>query len=74
MKEKIKRVVKSAYKKTLGLTSIEVETNFFDIGGDSLSAINCATIIEKKLKVPIPLARLMSDTLEELCDFILSNR
>ena len=69
-----KNVIRKAYKTTLQVSNIEDDTNFFDAGGDSLSAIRCIDMIERKLKVSIPIARLMNDSFCELCDFVQSNR
>ncbi|CAG8729396.1 7636_t:CDS:1, partial [Dentiscutata heterogama] len=38
------------FKKTLGLNNIDINSNFFDCGGDSLSAISLISLLNKEFK------------------------
>ncbi len=53
---------------------IGVNDYFFDLGGDSLSAIECASKIEKQIGVEVSLLRIMDDSLGELSRYCSQNR
>jgi len=52
-----------------GISDISIDSNFFDLGGESLQAIRIFTRIEKELKRSLPLAVLFhAPTIAELAD------
>ena len=53
----IEQIVKNAWQEALGLPDIDVDANFFALGGDSLTAIRCLS----KLKGKIPVLLSVSD-------------
>jgi acyl carrier protein len=50
--------VATLWAQALGLESIGVEDNFFDLGGDSITAVQLTTATQRWLDAPIPLAAL----------------
>ncbi|MBD2201082.1 amino acid adenylation domain-containing protein [Calothrix sp. FACHB-1219] len=55
----------------LGIKSIGISDNFFDLGGDSLLAVKLFTQIEKKFGQKLPLATLLqSPTIEQLASIL----
>jgi phthiocerol/phenolphthiocerol synthesis type-I polyketide synthase E len=59
------------WQKLLGLDSVGVDQNFFDLGGDSSLAVRMFAEIEKAFQVKLPLATLYeTPTIEELAGVI----
>ncbi len=55
----------------LGLDSVEPDQNYFDLGGDSLLAVQMFAQIEKSFNVNLPLATLFdAPTIEELAQIL----
>lgn len=50
--------VAALWSQALGLAAIGVEDNFFDLGGDSITAIQLTTATQRWLDAPLPLAAL----------------
>jgi phthiocerol/phenolphthiocerol synthesis type-I polyketide synthase E len=61
------RQLASIWREILGLESIGIDQNYFDLGGDSSLAVRMFAEIEKVFKVKLPLATLYeTPTIEEL--------
>lgn len=59
------------WQKVLGLSSIGIRDNFFDLGGHSLAAVRVFSEIEKTLGCRLPLASLFkAPTIEQLSELI----
>ena len=52
------RVVSSIWKKILNMDEIDVQSNFFDNGGNSLLATELAFDLGKKLNIKVPLVKI----------------
>ena len=50
--------VATLWAQALGLEAIGVEDDFFDLGGDSITAVQLTTATQRWLDAPIPLAAL----------------
>lgn len=63
------------WKEVLGKSDIGIRDNFFDLGGDSLAALNLFVRIKRQLGVSLPLALLFTErTIEQLANRIESSR
>ncbi|SHM32598.1 amino acid adenylation domain-containing protein [Cyclobacterium lianum] len=59
------------WKRTLGLSNIDINDNFFDLGGHSLVAVKVMTLIEKDLGTRLPLSILFKyPTIMQLAAFL----
>ncbi|HEY9809674.1 MAG TPA: AMP-binding protein [Halomicronema sp.] len=59
------------WQKILGIASISIKDNFFQLGGDSLKAANLALLVEEILNIKIPLATVMeAPTIEKLALYL----
>ncbi len=54
-------VLKKAWLTVLGVGEVQPDQNFFDLGGDSLDAIEMLTIYEAESGAEFPLEALFSD-------------
>jgi acyl carrier protein len=54
----VETAVAMLWAQALGLEAIGVEDNFFDLGGDSITAVQLTTATQRWLDAPIPLAAL----------------
>ncbi|MFP2994595.1 amino acid adenylation domain-containing protein [Spongiivirga sp. MCCC 1A20706] len=65
------RIIAAIWEESLGVSEIDVFSNFFDLGGHSLVAIKVVSKIEKETGVRLPLAALLEHpTVEKLASFI----
>jgi thioesterase domain-containing protein/acyl carrier protein len=63
--------IAALWKSLLKVESVSVEDDFFELGGDSLSATRFATSVRKQFGVELPLSRMMSaPTIQALSTFI----
>jgi acyl carrier protein len=53
------RAVHAAFESVLGIDSVTGQ-NFFSLGGDSMSALEIATLVEDELGVEFPLVELFA--------------
>ena len=60
-KSKIEKKLLEIYKDVLGLDDISIDDNFFDLGGDSLSAIKLSTKINEELKIQMGISILFDN-------------
>lgn len=61
------RLLADAFSEVLGLQEIMVDDNFFDLGGDSLIAVQLANVISRVFDVKIPVRTiLLSPSVSEL--------
>ena len=54
----VETAVATLWAQALGLEAIGVEDDFFDLGGDSITAVQLTTATQRWLDAPIPLAAL----------------
>jgi amino acid adenylation domain-containing protein/FkbH-like protein len=67
--------VSSAWAEVLQIRKISVNENFFEIGGDSLQAVQVIARLQERLKVTLPLSSLFeTPTIESLARTIDSGR
>ncbi len=73
LKEGVMTELHMIWCELLGLESIDVESNFFDVGGHSLLSVQLFSMIEKKWNLNLGLATLFtSGTIKELSELIES--
>ncbi len=62
------------WQQLLGVESVGVDQNYFDLGGDSVLAVHLFAEIEKVFKVKLPLATLFeAPTIQELAEILRSD-
>ncbi len=61
----IEKDLMSIWRDTLGVKEISIQDSFFDVGGDSLSAVRVAYLTSKHFKVDFPLQMLLQATTVE---------
>jgi acyl carrier protein len=59
-------IVAGVWRDLLGLSSVDVHDNFFDLGGDSLLALRVVAAIEKQTGRQLPSQAILVQTLAEL--------
>ena len=68
---KFEKMLLDLWKKTLKIEDISINDNFFDIGGNSLSAINLSTIIMEDLKIEMDIIAIFEyPTIKDLSWFL----
>ncbi|MBY7025342.1 MULTISPECIES: non-ribosomal peptide synthetase [Clostridium] len=66
-KTEIQHSIYSAWKKILKCESLSVTNNFFEVGGDSISAIQCVNLLKNNYNIEISLKDLFeSSSIKEL--------
>ena len=69
----IDTVLIDIFKKLLGLDIVNIEDSLYDLGGDSLTAINLATSIYNKLGITVTIKDIFQHpTIQDLSDYISS--
>ena len=64
----VETAVAALWAQALGLQAIGVEDNFFDLGGDSITAVQLTTATQRWLDAPLPLAALFdAPTVAAMC-------
>jgi len=67
------RIMKEIWSEVLGHEEIEENANFFDIGGDSISAVKLLHLVKAQLQVELKISNLYSyPVLKDLCREIVS--
>jgi amino acid adenylation domain-containing protein len=70
----IEQELMAIWKEAIGSDSIGVNDNFFDLGGNSLSAVHIITDVEKQFGKTIPISKLFeAPTIESLAHLIQEN-
>jgi acyl carrier protein len=54
----LERMIADIWQETLGIEKVGIDDNFFDLGGDSLIAVNAITQLEQMLQKKVPTANL----------------
>ncbi|WP_051624339.1 non-ribosomal peptide synthetase [Clostridium akagii] len=68
---KLEVIVGQVWGNALGFNQIDIESNFYEIGGDSIIAIRIANVINKELEMNIKISDLFNNpTIKKLADFI----
>ncbi|MCG8312104.1 MAG: acyltransferase domain-containing protein, partial [Pseudomonadales bacterium] len=74
-RDDIERKVYSSWRLSLGINDFDIHDNFFDLGGDSLVAVNLIAKIKTEFKIPIATPVLMQrQTVAELAEYIRHHR
>lgn len=74
-KNENERIVSTIFSRALGLRNISIHDDFFDLGGNSLSAVKIMAAIEKETGKRLPLAALFDNTtIEKMARRINSNK
>ncbi len=69
--EEMKEQIIQTWKAVLGLSSLEADSNFFELGGDSLLAISVINKLNEVLPFKLPLNKFLEyPTVAELADYI----
>jgi iturin family lipopeptide synthetase A len=69
----IQKKIARIWQDFFGITQIGIEDDFFELGGDSLKAMNVSALIRKELKKEIPVGEFFKrQTIEGLADYIMS--
>ncbi|QUX95333.1 non-ribosomal peptide synthetase [Marinomonas sp. CT5] len=70
-RNKLEEMLTSLWAETLGLTLVGIRDNFFEIGGDSISATRILNHIQKNLSIEVPLGVLFkASTIADLSDYL----
>lgn len=59
--DEIQATIKRLFVQCLGTSNISLETDFYDLGGDSLTAISLLELIEEECKIRITLSDFMAN-------------
>lgn len=63
------------WEKVLDLKKVGVNYNFFDLGGNSLNAINIVSMLHQKMNMELPLGEFFSHpTIRELAEYMSSTK
>jgi acyl carrier protein len=67
----IEKKVALIWQEVLGITSIAIDDNFFEIGGHSLHAIKILTLVNKEFKIALTMKKVLSlVTIKEFAGYI----
>jgi acyl transferase domain-containing protein len=67
----LERVMAQVWEQFFGITPIGTRDDFFELGGDSLKAMNISTMIQRELSVEIPVAEFFrKQTIEGLAQYV----
>lgn len=69
----IKNTIINIWQEALGIKEVRLEDDFFDLGGDSLAALQFIAEIKKKLNLELELVNIKYPTLQNIIE-ILSNQ
>jgi phthiocerol/phenolphthiocerol synthesis type-I polyketide synthase E len=73
LEDETSRLLTRIWQELLGVESIGLDQNYFDLGGDSVLAVHLFAQIEKAFKVKLPLATLFeAPTIRELAQILRS--
>lgn len=73
-KNKTTDAIKQVWSKELGITGIDVDDDFFDLGGHSMTAVKVMNGIEKEIGIKLPIAVLFENpTVRSLAKVIGNN-
>lgn len=67
----LETAIAALWTQALGLSAIGVEDNFFDLGGDSITAVQLTTATQRWLDAAVPLAALFdAPTVAAMCRYL----
>lgn len=67
----MQKMIANHYSSVLGIRQIGIEDNFFDMGGDSLLAVQIVSRLKKQFDIELPLSAFMTlRTVKEVAAFI----
>ncbi|WP_371222915.1 phosphopantetheine-binding protein [Orientia tsutsugamushi] len=69
----IKNTIINIWQEAFGIKEVRLEDDFFDLGGDSLAALQFIAEIKKKLNLELELVNIKYPTLQNIIE-ILSNQ
>ena len=71
----VQEKVAAIWREILGFTTIGLNDDFFELGGDSFKAITIASTIQQRLNIEIPLPELFArPTIKKITDYIDEDR
>ena len=62
----MERLVAESWRTVLGVKSVDTADNFFDLGGNSLAAVESATALERQTGVRVSPVAIASQTLAQV--------
>lgn len=69
--EPVQQILAAIWQNYFGFRSIGIKDDFFELGGDSLKAMNVSNLIAQELQVDIPVAEFFKHrTIEDLASYI----
>jgi thioesterase domain-containing protein/acyl carrier protein len=72
-RDELESKLDAAWKEVLGLETLSMDDNFFEVGGQSLATITLTTLLRRKYRIDIPVAELFRhQTIRSLSDAIRS--
>lgn len=69
-REEIEKAIIKTWEELLGVNQVDAEDNFFEMGGNSLSALRMISRVEKEFEKKLPLSIFKSPTVEQLVEYI----
>lgn len=66
----IKNTIINIWQEALGIKEVRLEDDFFDLGGDSLAALQFIAEIKKKLNLELELVNIKYPTLQNIINII----
>ena len=72
-RNEVERRIAEAWQRTLGLEHVAIEENFFELGGNSLLAIQILVKVREEFAVELPLHSVLEDfTVEAVAEAVMS--
>jgi len=71
----VQAALKNIWAGVLGVPSVEVSDNFFDLGGNSIMATRLLARVRRELEVELPISRMFElATMRQMCLYIVAKR
>ncbi|WP_442948492.1 aminotransferase class III-fold pyridoxal phosphate-dependent enzyme [Nostoc sp.] len=70
-RKKVEKIIADIWQELFGFDNVNIHDNFFDLGGDSLTALQAISLLNKKLDVDIPIESIYeAPTINSLTNII----
>ncbi|MEH1900549.1 MAG: aminotransferase class III-fold pyridoxal phosphate-dependent enzyme [Nostoc sp.] len=70
-RKKVEKTIADTWQELFGFDNVNIHDNFFDLGGDSLTALQAISLLNKKLDVDIPIESIYeAPTINSLANII----